>query len=284
MKATGQSDLCTILVNSTDSFQDCWVPFFTLFREYWPDCPYRVVLNTEVKDFSFPGIDITASKVCEGSTSDKPMPWGRCLRQCLDMIDTEIILYMQEDYFLKAAVDSQQVDELVRLMSDRSWTHQTCGHIGLTHFGSWSPFHLTEYPLLWEIDQHAAYRVSLQAGLWKKSSLRTYVRGGDTPWEFEHIGSIRAQRVRERFLTVSRHVISPEGRQIIPYTHTGIIRGKWNRDAVEDLFARHEIDVDFSTRGFFVPDVPRPKGSLGRRVSNKIRGVVCDAIDSLRSR
>ncbi len=37
----------TVFINTSDNFEDCWDPFFKLFRLYWPDCPYKIVLNTE---------------------------------------------------------------------------------------------------------------------------------------------------------------------------------------------------------------------------------------------
>lgn len=278
---------CTILVNSTDSFEDCWVPFFTLLSAYWPGCTWPIVLNTETKDFSFPGLNITCSKVGKAYRQNGRPPWGWCLKQCLSQIQTDLILYVQEDYFLEGAVDVTQIKQLVEFMSGHSWSRQDCAHIGLTHFGSHSPFHLTEDPLLWEVDRQADYRLSLQAGLWKTASLLQYVKNDDTGWNFEELGSHRAWRMNERFLTVNRHIFNPDGRQIFPYTHTGIIRGKWNKDAVVDLFAQHAIDVDFSIRGFYSAEAHRARQrSLAGKINGKIRNAMHRAnmaIDRLRS-
>ena len=43
----------TIFVNSTDSFEDTWVPFFHLLSDYWPQTR-PVILNTERKTFTHP--------------------------------------------------------------------------------------------------------------------------------------------------------------------------------------------------------------------------------------
>ena len=42
----------TILVNSCDKYEDAWEPFFKLFSIQWPECPYKIILNTESKNFS----------------------------------------------------------------------------------------------------------------------------------------------------------------------------------------------------------------------------------------
>ena len=42
----------TIFVNTSDNFEDCWEPFFKLFKLYWPDCPYPIVLSLWFNHFS----------------------------------------------------------------------------------------------------------------------------------------------------------------------------------------------------------------------------------------
>lgn len=44
----------TMMVSSTDSYEDCWNPYFLLMQKFWPDCPYPVVLNTEEKSYAYP--------------------------------------------------------------------------------------------------------------------------------------------------------------------------------------------------------------------------------------
>lgn len=257
----------TILVNTTDSFEDCWHPFFTLFKEYWPECNNRIILNTEGKDYSFPGLDITCSKVGRFYKGMRRPPWGWCLKKCLEQVDTEIVLYLQEDYFLNAAVNSKVIQDCVDYMA----ANNDCAHIGITHFGSHGPFIETENPLLWKVGSSAEYRISLQAGLWKKSSLLKYLKDIDTGWTLEIEGSIRAQMIDEVFLAINRDTFNAETSMVFPYIGTGIIRGKWNKDAVCDLFASHKINVDYSIRGFYsaIP-VPILKLGIGARLKRKI--------------
>ena len=67
----------SIVVNTCDSYSDCWEPFFKLFSVFWKDCKGEIFLNTEYKDYSFPGLDIIPTKVCEKRNfpKDKRMPW-----------------------------------------------------------------------------------------------------------------------------------------------------------------------------------------------------------------
>ena len=51
-----------ILINSTDSFEDCWHPFFKLFSKFWPNYEGKIYLNTETKDFKYHELDIVCIK------------------------------------------------------------------------------------------------------------------------------------------------------------------------------------------------------------------------------
>jgi hypothetical protein len=258
----------TILVNSTDSFADCWQPFFKLLSKYWDGSKPKIVLNTETKEFSYSGLDITCAKVGE-SNPTKRLAWGECLLRCLNKINTEIIFYLQEDYFINGPVDVAQLDAFVRLMIDEKYSH-----ISLVTFSNGGPWRPTKHPLLWELDQKAPYRISLQAGLWHKERLRGYIRRHETPWQFEVWGSKRAHRVKDTFLCISHDAFPNSSRQIIPYEPTGIVQGKWNQRAVCRLFHENGIGVDFSKRGFY--DVRQEAGAkafIGKRVISRLRSV-----------
>ncbi|MFQ3548801.1 MAG: hypothetical protein SNJ70_03510 [Armatimonadota bacterium] len=276
-----------ILVNSTDSFEDCWQPFFKLFNTFWQNCEVPIYLNTESKEFSYPNLNIICTKVGNNYRKKGRPPWGWCLIECLKSIEEDYILYLQEDYFVYDNINTEILYQLIDILSNVSWSHQDCSHIGLTHFGSHSPFHLTEFPMLWEIDRNANYRLSLQAGLWKKESLIKYINERDTGWNFEEIGSKRSRQYKERFLTVNRHIFNPNNELIIPYIHTGIIRGKWNEEAVVELFKQHNIEVDYSIRGFYdSSSIRKPQLSfVQRKIRNltyKVKRALNKSIDSFR--
>ena len=89
------SEQLTVFVNTSDNFEDCWDPFFKLFCLYWPNCPYKIVLNTEKKDYKFEGLNITCSKVSSGEQGR--LGWSECLERSIDQIAILYIFYIQED-------------------------------------------------------------------------------------------------------------------------------------------------------------------------------------------
>ena len=243
------SDDLTIVVNSTDSFEDCWHPFFTLFNVYWPQCPYPIVLNTETKPYSHPALDVSVSQVGIDWSGEGRISWGDCVIRCLQSINTEYILYMQEDYFLNSAVDGVVLEEFLDVMRNHNVAHIRLMELDRSGVVHQEMFH----PLLWQIKKNANYRISLQAGLWRRSALLGYLRAGESAWHFERFGTRRAYCKADLFLCQNMDEFNSKGRFVIPYKPTGIIRGKWYEAAVAKLFNEHGIVIDYSVRGFYHP-------------------------------
>lgn len=240
----------TILVNTCDKFDDCWNPYFKLHSAYWPDCDAKIFLNTESKVFTFPGLDIISGQVCRNIQDKASVSWSECLIRALEKIDTDIILYMQEDYFIKDTVKNEIIENYVQLMYSDENIH--CIHLtdqAVISNGE-SP-----YPGLHNVLLKQRYRVSCQAALWKKDILLLYLRNYESAWEFEEFGSKRAAILKHNFYVVDPHKIKINEFEIIPYIFTGIIQGRWNED-VRHLFDINRIEIDYKKRGF-LKNAPR---------------------------
>jgi hypothetical protein len=256
----------TILVNSCDGFEDCWAPFFELFARYWPQCPYPIVLNTELKNRQFTGVSVHCARVAAGV--ERRLTWSECLARCLDEIATPHVLYLQEDFFLEAPVRQPLIEPLLAEMRAGQ-----ADVIRLMECGGSGPWKPSAHPLLWEVDQNAEYRIALQAALWRKSTLRGHLRMHENPWQMEIFGSARARRIRDSVMCVNRDRFHGPGQEIFPYQPTGVIKGQWERQIVEPLFARHDIAMDFSQRGFYDPNAVRPRMPLVKRITDRMRSL-----------
>lgn len=235
-----------VFVNTTDSFSDCWVPFFKLFKKFWSQFPGKIYLNTENKSFQFDDLNIISIKN-ETFLKGKPN-WSKSLLAALNFIEEDVILYMQEDYFLNDYVNANFIEEAYQLMlRDASIS---CIH--LTDQATPGPFeNYNDNKDFKIISRNAAYRISCQAALWRKNELKKYIRTYETPWQFELIGTRRAQFLyKDSFLIIDNNQYGVGKKEIMPYVFTGIIKGKWKKE-VEPLFSANEIVVDFNKRGFF---------------------------------
>jgi len=254
----------TILVNTSDGFEDCWAPFFQLFSTYWPACPYPIVLNTETKSPHFDGLTVHAARVARAAS--KRLTWSECLDRCLDDIQTPYVLYLQEDYFLEAPVQNAFIEPLLDEM--RAGNADVIRLMECGGSGPWTPHN---NPLLWNVAQHAQYRIALQAALWRKSTLQGHLRKHESPWQLEVFGSARARRIQDHVLCVNRDQFHGPGKEIFPYQPTGVVKGQWERHIVEPLFSKHNIAMDFTQRGFYQPGKPSKKASVIKRLSDRAR-------------
>ncbi len=251
-----------LLVNTTDSFEDCWQPFFTLFAKYWPEYNEPVFLNTETKSFFFYGVKIRALQH-QLLLPKKKVSWSECLIIALDRIDTDIVLYMQEDYFLKAPVQHEWVEYYANLMEKQP--DIDCIHLTDQAVRP-APGPVNEHRLL-RAKRNQKYLISCQAALWRKQALLKYLRPNESGWEFEEFGSERAGLDNSAIYQVDKKWVVLDRFEIIPYVFTGIIQGKWKPEVVQ-LFEENGIEIDLGKRGFCEPAKRKP---FMKRVKGKFR-------------
>jgi len=237
----------TILVNSSDGFEDCWSPFFTLLNKYWPECSAPIYLNTETKTWQHPDFDIYCTAV-QGDQRRR-LTWSECLISALDQIKTPLVLYFQEDYFIHHPVRAEVIASAV----DHMVAHPEVKHIALTRHGSLGPYKQYSVDGLLKIRQNAKYRISTQAALWRVETLKSYLRPEENGWMFEIFGTWRAQRKLECFLCANFD--RQHGGPAIDYLHTGIVKGKWLA-GMPAIFAANKIEIDYTKRGFYQPKPP----------------------------
>jgi hypothetical protein len=251
-----------LLVNTTDSFSDCWEPFFKLFSIYWTEYEGKIYLNTEYKNYSYKNLNIIPVKGCSVKLCEHKITWSECLKRALESIDNDIVLYMQEDYFLKDTVKNEIVEKYVRLMKEHEDIH--CIH--LTDQAVIADKKSKDYNGLYTVALKQRYRISCQAALWRKDVLLSYLRPYENAWQFEEFGSRRGAALKHNFYVVDKNWVKLNKFEIIPYIFTGIVQGRWNEEVVS-LFAEHGIEIDFTKRGFLKDAVHR---SFKQKLQNKM--------------
>ncbi len=244
-RSPGLSSSYCLVVSSCDAYDDCWTPFFTLLAKYWQPFEHSIYLNTETQAFTFPHLDIRCPRV--ELSAGRKLAWSDRLLRCLDRIPYDIVLYLQEDYFINDTVDVAMIDRLARLMQ-----RDRISHISLVR--GRRPGTPSQYEFIDQIDRRAQYRISAQAGLWRLSALKSYLRRHESVWELEWYGTRRAWRKPDSFFYVNQDYEAAIGKRVLPYRPTGVVHGRWVREVVEDLFASNDIDVDYERRGFYDRD------------------------------
>lgn len=186
-----------------------------------------------------------AEFVSLGPQEDYPAErWSDALIKYLQSITTPVVCLMLEDYWLTRAVNtasfrdcfSMMTDNLDRtlrldLTSDRVEGGKPTieiGSRGTTDFIMSAP--------------EASYNVSLQAALWNREKLLQILEPGETPWEFELLGT---QRLNERLMRGEPFAVL--GTRQWPVRYNGVmVRGKFDLDGSWQYPAR-QFSVEDAT-------------------------------------
>ena len=204
---------CTVLVTSCDAYRDVEGPFLQLFRKYWPDCPFELVVNGETGCVD--GFD-------RFILSGKGKSWSEMLVEALERIDTPYVIMLMNDYYLVSPVDTGLVLRRLCEAKDRdALNYRLC-------------------PKPPRAVKNTAYSVSCQAGIWNRGFLLDLAKRTRSAWEFERYGSFMFDESDSRPLLVTATKEFP----FIDAVH----KGYWEKFGVECL-ASNGIDYDFSLRG-----------------------------------
>lgn len=213
------------VLSSCDKCCDLWDPFFMLVKRHWSDFDYRVYLCTDSKQFSSEGFDVSCPlRMRAGST------WSENLMALLEQLDEEYVLLMLDDFWLKADVDVNRLHRYEQMMQE----DRDIGFICLVHQLEPSVENSisSDYPDLIEYGSQTPYRVTTQAGLWRRDYLQSLLRRHESAWWFEMFGSKRSRKSYYSSYVVRDSVLS--------YDEGGVLfRGSYVSEYVKP-FVEHE--------------------------------------------
>jgi len=217
----------TIIVASCDKYSDLWMPFSTLFRKYWPDCPYEIVLVTESPAQSNPDHVFHRTVPCGIGTG-----WGDRLSQSLEQVQTPYVLLLCDDYFLCDNVNTAVINDFVKLAQKHN-----AGNLRLLENPTFTNT-FSEAEQLGEYKKMTAYCVSTQAGIWDTRFLQNLAKGYASIWQFERNGSFAAERLTQPFIGTRAYYF--------PFEDV-VHKGQWERHGIR-LCQRNHIDLSHSKR------------------------------------
>ncbi len=218
---------CTVLVCSCDKYADLLGPFATLFRKFWPDCPFETVLVTETA---------LNDKLCFDRViaCGPGMNWASRLVKALNEMSTPYVLMLCDDYFLSAKVDTARV--LSRLAQAKA--HSAANLRLIPNPVPKSGNSRKAADGLFEYLKDTAYCIATQTGFWNRDFLRGLANGKGSIWEFERYGSFEVGGDPRPLL------VTPT--QEFPFIDA-VHKGYWEKAGIA-LCHANGVDLDFSKR------------------------------------
>lgn len=254
----------TILINTCDSYDDLWEPFFKLFKKFGGElakCP--IVLNTESKKFTYEDLNISCP-----NNFDKTIEWGRRLKETLKTIKTDYVLFLLDDFFLQRPADTETIAQCIKWLDENK-------NVGAFNFISIEQAKIEHqtYKNFCLMPLEMQYRVNAQACVWRKDILDKSILDIESPWEWEIFGNIRNSVLLKdvEIYALKYGVISPYNYNFIQYqkssennivVESAIMRGKWDLKCIKKCFEENDINIDYSIRGIY----KSPKRNFIKRI------------------
>lgn len=219
-----------ILVVSCDKNEDLWYPFYHCMEKYWPDHP-EIIYSTETK------INPYYKTICKNYPISK---WTRRVRETVEDIETENILVMVDDIFIREKVNSDKVLEFEKYLG--GWVAGVNLH------------QRARDGLDINIDNNVQmrrpgglYKCSLMCQLWNKNKLLDVFDWDTDPWTFED--SNKHKNYIYLIYNSNDCVFNWGNKFKNGHYGFGVNKGKWRRECKE-FFDNEGINIDYSIRGF----------------------------------
>lgn len=197
-----------VMVLTCDAYRFAWDGWYFFWRQYWAhDLGWPVYLLTEESKPDYAGVEA--------------VPVGRCgftdrVRRGLGRIEARNLLFWLDDYWLDGAVDPGLMLDLAGAFREHEMDClRVCyrsGHVALKP----TAWQVRGRPV-WEIARDSPYKVSFQAGLWKRGSLLEALPPGMDIWRAEKRGS---ERLKGRDVNYCQYVMD--------WYANALTRGEWS--------------------------------------------------------
>lgn len=217
----------SLIILSCDKNNFLWDGFFKLLDKYWINHPKRIILSSEKKIYENPSI--ISSTVCDNNED-----WSSRLYHAICDANTEFVILLLDDFYIKSYVNEKIVNEYINLMFN------DLKIVGISFESQPGSVEFLKYKKLGLVKRKrfSTYRINAQPGIWRSSYLKKILRQGETPWQFELSGTFRSF-----FMSGDLYAVK-SNQEIIP-TDKGwlIVRGKLNEKLVEYYLKEENIDL-----------------------------------------
>lgn len=229
-----------IVVNTCDAYEDVWGLFFRAFQEYWPECRYKIVLNTETKQRILDNVDV---QIHNFNSPDGNDIWGLRLKQTLNACESKYVLMLYDDFILEGPVDQQKVADCIKWLND----NPDVVVFYFTNIFVNKNIDDARFENFELIPKKGDFKLNSAPSIWRREKLLGYIEDNDNPWAWEFFGSYRTYSSTNNFYCAKK-----EHEDIYPYNYAmggAIYRGKWVGKIVLPLIKKYNLQIDINKRG-----------------------------------
>lgn len=205
----------TVFISAYDPYAACWPVLCYSIARYWPDCPWPIQFVTNYLDAP---CGEPAIKVGDHRN------WTHAMQMALTQLQTDFLLLLAEDYWLTDPVDTKSLVDFASMMVGNDLDYLLLVPGSQTYRAD-----LNEQLGVFADD--SAYRVSLQASIWRIQAFLNLLNGDETIWQFEINGTNRS-RASDRFVGVRENKYLRYVQTCHPdYEQGAVVKAKWTPSA-----------------------------------------------------
>lgn len=174
----------SVVISSCDKYRYLWDIQLALFQKYWATCPYDIYMISESSRLPHINTSINVINYNTNLPTSGPRDWSTSLVKLLTTLESEYIIYLQEDYVFIRNVDQHRLNKLVKFSLDNQINYV---RFHTTPSGNGDIVTIDDGVSIKEILPGTRWRNSLMLALWNKKTLLTLLESNPniTPWEFE---------------------------------------------------------------------------------------------------
>lgn len=223
----------TLIMTSCKWYDDILDIHEKLHALHWKDCPYRRIL---VMDECTEGAEYLSKYdevLITGKESGKKN--HNRIKEALEKVDTEFVMFLQEDMLLFDTVDTAKIESLI----DEAEKNRDIGFIRLLPYSEVEaktavPYDAEKNLIRYTVD--TPYRVTYAPSIWRTDFLKKMSAPYEFGADFERKGTELCKTMPELTL----------GYKYAAYPCINAIRrGKWETYAIP-IVQNYDIDIDFS--------------------------------------
>ncbi len=164
--------MVSVIVLSSDGYDDCWNPFFDLLSKNFPQVKKcEIILSTNSKDYKHKDLDINVLR-------HGMIPWSKRFKNSVEQAKYDIIFMLVEDDFLRSPMDAEMFNEFVEILEN----DEEIDHIRLLSTFERTKMNSKRIGVLQEIASKTKLRLTYLPGLWKKEILLKYLVDYEAPF------------------------------------------------------------------------------------------------------
>lgn len=163
------------LIGSCDLYTPLLKPFQICFNKYW-DINSKNIIITETIDV--PNYTNTNFNIVKSTGN-----WGSRMLKGLDLIDTDYVFFILDDYFLQYKHPKNTIENYINLMEKHNLDRLQISPSGYQKYTNNVIENITEF------SNQSNYLISLQPSIWRKEFIYKTLNPSYNPWEYELIGS-----------------------------------------------------------------------------------------------